>query len=83
MLKLICRQKIEFLIRVSCHGLKKMPAGWNYLGSLVKEVCKEAGIEGEKSNHSLRVTGATRMWEANVPEKLIQQRTGHRSSEKL
>ena len=56
-----------------------MPAGRNYLRSLVKEVSKEAGIEGEKSNHSLTVTGATRMWEANVPEKLIQQRTGHRN----
>ena len=31
-----------------------MPAGQNYLGSLVKEVCKEAGIEGEKSNHIAR-----------------------------
>ena len=61
----------------------KMTAGRNYLGSLVKEACKEAGIEWEKSNHSLKVTGATRMWEANVPEKLIQQRTGHCSLQAL
>ena len=60
-----------------------MPAGQNYLGSLVKEVCKKAGIQGEKSNHSLRVTCATRMWKANVPEKLIKQRTGHCSLEAL
>ena len=60
-----------------------MPAGQNYLGSLVKEVCKKAGIQGEKSNHSLRVTYATHMWEANVPEKLIKQRTGHCSLEAL
>ena len=56
---------------------KKMPAGRNYLGSLVKEV------EKSNHNHSLRVTGATCMWEANVLEKLIQQRTGHRSLEAL
>ena len=35
------------------------------------------------SNHSLRVTGATGMWEANVPEKLIEEKTGHRSLEAL
>ena len=54
-----------------------------YHGSLVKEACKKAEIEGEKSNPSLRVTGASHVWEANVPEKLIQQRTGHRSLEAL
>ena len=35
------------------------------------------------SNHSLRVTGATRMWEANVPEKLIEEKTGYCSLEAL
>ena len=35
------------------------------------------------SNHSLRVTGATCMWEANVPEKLTEEKTGHRSLEAL
>jgi len=60
-----------------------MPAGQNYLASLVKDVCKEAGIEGDKTNHSLRATGTTRMWEGNVPEKLIQQRTEHHSLEAL
>lgn len=36
-----------------------------------------------KSNHSLRATGATEMFAANVPEKLIQSRTGHRSLDAL
>ena len=35
------------------------------------------------SNHSLKVSGATRMWEANVPEKLIEEKTGHHSLEAL
>ena len=39
---------------------KRMPGGRNYLGSLMKDVCKEAGIEGWKTNHCLRVTGVTR-----------------------
>ena len=40
-------------------------------------------VFAKKSNHSLRATGATEMFAANVPEKLIQSRTGHRSLEAL
>ena len=43
---------------------------------IVKEMCKKAGIEGTKSNHSLRATGATELYRAGVPEK-IGQDTGH------
>ena len=39
--------------------------GRNYLGNLVKTVCALAGIHG-KTNHSLRATGATRLFAANV-----------------
>ena len=49
---------------------------------MVKKLCEEVGIEG-KTNHSLRVTGAKRLFEANVPEKLIKKVTGHRSSDSL
>ena len=34
-------------------------------------------MEGKKTNHSLRVAGTTCLYEAGVPEKVIQQRTGH------
>ena len=37
-----------------------------------------ASLEG-KTNHSLHATSASRMFDANIPEKLIQERTGHRS----
>ena len=50
---------------------------------MVKRMCGEAGMEGNKTNHSLRATGATTLFRASVPEKLIQQRTGHRSVEAL
>ena len=53
--------------------------GRNFLAFVVKTVCEKAGIQG-KTNHSLRTTGATRLFAANVPEKLIQERTGHRST---
>ena len=49
----------------------------------VNVVCRNAGLEGHKTNHSLRATGATEMYRGNVPEKLIQERTGHRSLKSL
>ena len=42
-------------------------------------MCEQVGIHG-KTNHSLRATGATRLLAANVPEKLIAECTGHRST---
>lgn len=43
----------------------------------------EAGIEKKKSNRSLRATGATAMFAAQVPEKMIKDVTGHKSSKAL
>ena len=40
-------------------------------------MCASANID--KTNHSLRATGATELFRAGVPEKIIQQRTGHMS----
>ena len=54
----------------------------NTLGSMVKKMFEQIGVEG-KTNHSLRATGATRLFEVNVPEKLIKERTGHRSVDSL
>ena len=53
------------------------------LATFVKDMCTEAGIEELKTNHLLRATGATCMFQANVPEKIIQKTTGHRSIEAL
>ncbi len=36
-----------------------------------------------KTNHSLRVTGASRKYECHIPEKLIRERTGHQSLDAL
>ena len=38
---------------------------------------------GKKTNHSLRVAGATSLFAAGVPERVIQGRTGHVSIEAL
>ena len=53
------------------------PVGKHTLDDKVKKMCAAAGIQGNKTNHSLRATGVTQMYESGVPEKLVQERTGH------
>ncbi len=60
-----------------------VPYGKNTLGKIVPDTCSDAGIVGKKTNHSLRVLGASTLFDAGVPERIIQQRTGHRSIEGL
>ena len=59
------------------------PIGKNTLAKFVETMCKDAGIKGKKTNHSLRATGATSMFAAGVPEKLIKNVTGHKSTKAL
>ena len=42
-------------------------------------MCHEAGIS-DKTNYSLRATGATALFNVGVPEKLIWNVAGHRSN---
>ena len=50
---------------------------------MLQEMCAEAGITTNYTNHSLRAYGTTTMFQAGVSEKLIKQRTGPRSLESL
>ena len=59
-----------------------VPVGKNKLSKMVQEICSDAGIS-KKTNHSLRATGAASLFKANVPEKIIQTTTGHRSIDAL
>ena len=59
----------------------EVPVGNNTLSQTVRRLCTSAGIKGYKTNHSLRVTSATRMFQGGVDEQLIMSRTGHRSIE--
>ena len=77
------------------HPLEKTPSdlnvpwysavsvGKNTLEKKLSCICEQAGIEGTITNHSLRVTSATHMYMSGVPEKVIQECTGHRSLEAL
>lgn len=50
----------------------------NQLNAMLKEMCEEAGLSTNFTNHSLRAYGATTLFQAGVSGKLIQQRTGHK-----
>ncbi|XP_048251972.1 uncharacterized protein LOC125380030 [Haliotis rufescens] len=55
------------------------PVGHSTLQATVKRLCKEAGLEGTKTNHPHRATAATRLYQANEDEQMICEITGHKS----
>ncbi len=57
------------------------PIGHCSLDNTVSRFCKSAEIEGYKTNHSLHVTTATRLFQAGIDEQLIMERTGHHSTD--
>ncbi|VDI01280.1 Hypothetical predicted protein [Mytilus galloprovincialis] len=58
----------------------KVLVGHNTLQKTVKRLCTAVGLEGKRTNHSLRASAATRLYQAGVEEQLICETTGHRSS---
>ena len=57
------------------------PLGHNTISKTISRLCSEAGITGYKTNHSLRATAATRLYQSGIDEQLVMERTGHRSLE--
>ena len=55
------------------------PVGHNTLASTVSHILKQAGVSGFFTNHSLRATSVTRLFDAGLDEQLIMARTGHSS----
>ena len=78
-------EKDNFYLRPLTHvkeGLpwfSSVPIGCNKLATMVKGMCTAGGVEGNKTNHSLLSYGITTMYKHKVPEKVIQERFGHRS----
>ena len=56
-----------------------VPVGKEIMKKYMATLCAAAGTEN-KTNHSLRATGASAMFNAGVPEKLIRDVTGHTSN---
>lgn len=61
------------------HWYECAPIGREKLKKYLERMCAEAGLE-KKTNHSLRATGATALFNAAVPEKMIRDVTGHKSN---
>ena len=62
---------------------KTTPMGVNTLKNMMPRVSELAGLRNRYTNHSLRATAATRMFASGVPEKVIAEFTGHKSSKAL
>ena len=57
--------------------------GVNTLKKILPDLSKEAGVGVHYTNHSLRATAITRMYEGGVPENLISEKSGHKSIKAL
>ena len=53
--------------------------GKHKLNTFMESICLDAGVS-KKTNHSLRATGTTALFNAGVPEKNIRDVTAHRSN---
>ena len=60
-----------------------VPIGKNKLSEMMKAMAQEGKLDKPVTNHSLRAYGVTKMFAANVPEKLMMERSGHRSIDGL
>ena len=56
------------------------PIGHNILSTVVRWMCIAAGISGHWTNHSLRTTAATQLFQKGIDEQLIMHVTGHRNT---
>ena len=57
----------------------KAPVGINSLNNILPDMCDAAGFK-RKTAHSLRVTCVSSLFNSEVEEKLIRERSGHRSN---
>ena len=55
----------------------KVLVGVNTLQAILPKISEQSGTSICYTNHLLRATSATRLFSHNVPEKVIQEVTGH------
>lgn len=58
---------------------KDQPVGENKIGKMTKELFEGAGIDGHFTNHSLRRSKVTRMFQAGAQKDEVKKESGHRS----
>ena len=61
----------------------KQRVGINTMKDILRKLSSESGCGVSYTNHSLRATATTRMFCSGVPEKVIAEKTGHRSLKAL
>lgn len=75
----LCKLFYRRPIGVTTSRFSSQVVGGNKLSTLVRTMCKEAGLSGNFSNHSGKKTCATSLYNSGVDEQLIMGRKGHRS----
>ncbi len=55
------------------------PMGIHSIQSVLSGICAWGGLKGKHTNHTLKATAATRLYEKGVEEQLIQERLGNSS----
>ena len=75
------------LMSVPCDPSKpwytKQRVGINTIKGMIPKIFEKAELQNKYSNHSLRATSITRMFNAGITEKVIAERSGHRSLKAL
>ena len=61
----------------------KQRVGYNTLKGFIPKLFATSGLEGIHTNHSLRATSITRMFKADISEKIIAEKSGHKSLKAL
>ena len=64
-------------------AVTKQRVGINVLKGIVPELSEKSGVGVHYTNHSLRATAITLMFNCGVPEKVIAENSGHRSTKAL
>lgn len=77
------RPLVRFSADVSNPSYGKQRVGISTLKKVLPDICAKSGCVGKYTNHSLRATAITRMYNGGVPEKLIAETSGHKSSKAL
>ena len=57
--------------------------GKNTIGAMMKSMCTAAGIEGRKTNHSVRKTSLTNLMHSDTPPTFVQKLSGHKNVNSL
>ena len=63
--------------------MTKQRMGTNILKNMLPELSEKSGIGVHYTNHSLRATAITRMFNKGIPEKVIAETSGHKTMKAL